>query len=155
MSDLTSELIECKHCTDGSRHYLDKGSELGDYFCPSGFRFLTNTSWICPDGSASLYAIELIQDCWKFYDSVAVGPAFECNGFIMYDMIAIFVKKVIPVRVGIICNDCGEFYEDKDIIHVRTRFGERIDICKNCFNNYSYKEIVVGNEAILVKKYNY
>lgn len=30
MSELTSELIEYKHCTDGRKHYLDKVSELGE-----------------------------------------------------------------------------------------------------------------------------
>jgi hypothetical protein len=32
-------LEECKR-------YMDKGSELTDYYCPTGFRFLTNTNWI-------------------------------------------------------------------------------------------------------------
>lgn len=152
MSELMPESIEHDHFEGERRHYLDKGSELGDYFCPSGFRFLTNTNWICPDG-VDQRAVDLIQNCWKFYDSVAVGSAFDCNGFIMHDMIAIYVKKVVPVRLGNSCNDCGEFYENKDTVHVVTRFGGRIEICKNCFNNYSYKEIIVGNEVVLAKKY--
>lgn len=154
MLELMPELIGRKHCTVEYRHYLDKGSELADYYCPSGFRFLTNTDWICPDGSAEQCAVELIQSCWKFYDSVAVGPAFESNGSIMHRMIAVYVKQAIPVRVGTVCIDCGELYEDKDIVHVEKRFGGRIGICKTCFNNYSYKEVIVGNEIVLVKKYN-
>jgi hypothetical protein len=138
------------YSADVCKHYWDKGEELIDYYCPSGFRFLTNTEWICPDGSASQNAINLIQNCWKFYDSVSVGPAFEYNGSMMNADIAIYVKKVIPVGLGISCNNCGGFYEDKDTVHVGISFGGRIDICKNCFNYYSYKEIMVGNDIVLV-----
>jgi hypothetical protein len=145
---------DCVHFEGERRHYLDKGSELADYYCPSGFRWLTNTNWICSDGGVSQYAVDLIQNCWKFYDSVAVGSAFDCNGSIMHDMIAVYVKKAISVRIGTVCNDCGESYDDKDIVHVEKRFGGRLYICKTCFNNYSYKEITVGNEVVLVKKYN-
>ena len=147
------KLLECKH--DECKHYWDEGDKLRDYYCPSGFRFLTNTDYICLDGSASQYAIDLIQKCWKFYDSVAVGPAFGCNGFIMQNMISIYLKKAdsvsdISVRFGNKCDFCGEYYEDKDIVHSETYFRRVTKICKNCFNVYSYEEIKVGNSVVLV-----
>jgi hypothetical protein len=64
-------------------------------------------------------------------------------------------KKVVPVRLGNVCCGCGECYEDKDIVRVDTYFMDRKDLCKNCFNIYSYKDIIVGNDVILVYKYRY
>jgi hypothetical protein len=140
-----SDLTKC-------RHYLDKGSELTDCYCPTGFRFLTNTDWIGRDGCAEQRTVDLVQNCWKFYDSVAVGPAFACNGFMMHDMIAIYVKQAVPVRLGHICSNCGGCYESKDIVPVETYFREGKKLCKNCFHVYSYEDIVVGNEIVLVDR---
>lgn len=158
MSQLMQEIIECKQLMPESgerKHYMDKGDELIDYYRPSGFRFFTNTDWICPDGSVNQRAVDLIRNCWKFYDSVAVGPAFACNGFMMKNSIAIYVKKAVPVRLGDTCNYCGEYYEEKDIVHVETFFRGKTKICKNCFNFYSYNEIKVGNEMVLVLRNQY
>lgn len=137
------------------KFYIDKGHELQDYYCPSGFRFLTNTLYIGPDGCVEKYAIDLIQNCWKYYGSVAVGPAFACNGFMMHDMIAIYVRQVESLEFGTICDDCGEYYYHDDIINVETYCRDAKKICKNCFNVYSYKEIMVGDEIVLVSKYRY
>ena len=55
------------------KHYWDKGDELIDYYCPSGFRFLTNTGWICPDGSTNHNAggtvVEVRQSTSRLYDN--------------------------------------------------------------------------------------
>ena len=158
MSQLTPELENYKQSgkeLGERRYYLDKGSELTDYYCPSGFRFLTNTDWIDKYGYAEQCAIDIIRNCWKFYDSVAVGPAFDINGFMMHDMIAIYVKRAQSVRLGNVCDCCGESYEDKDIVHVEIYFRERIKECKNCFNFYSFEEIKVGNDVVLVRRCQY
>lgn len=141
------------------KFYIDKGSELTDYYCPSGFRFLTNTPYIRPDGCVEEYVINLIRDCWKYYDSVAVGPAFASNGFMMCNMIAIYVKEVNPIvniiEFGKVCHHCGKAYRDNDIVKVCTYYMDRIYVCKNCFHVYSYEETTVGNKIVLVVKYRY
>lgn len=138
--------------SEDGNFYIDEGSKLTDYYCPSGFRFLTNTNYIGADGGACQKATNLIRNCWKFYDSVAVGQAFACNGFMMKEMIAIYVKEVIPVRLGNVCDCCEESFENMDIIRVETYFRKAKKLCKNCFNVYSYEEITVGSNVALVAR---
>lgn len=137
------------------KFYIDKGSELTDYYCPSGFRFLTNTVYIRPDGCVEEYAINLIRDCWKYYDSVAVGPAFSANGLMMQDMMAIYVRQVDPIEFGKVCHHCKKSYRDNDIIHVCTYYMDEIEVCKNCFHVYSYEEAMIGNKIVLVARYRH
>lgn len=137
------------------KFYIDKGSELTDYYRPSGFRFLTNTLYIRPDGCVEEDEIDLIRNCWKYYDSVSVGPAFACNGFMMPDTVAIYVKRVMSIEFGKVCHLCEGHFEDKDIIHALSYYMDNMDICKNCFDIYIYEETLIGNKKVLVAKYKY
>jgi hypothetical protein len=73
----------------------------------------------------------------------------------MKEMIAIYVKKAIPVRMGNVCDCCGELFENNDIVHTETYFRGVKKRCKNCFNVYSYEEITVGNNIVLVARNQY
>lgn len=152
---VNQNLLEVEIEKQKQKYYIDKGSELTDYYCPSGFRFLTNTEYIGPDGFVVEYAMDLIRNCWKYYDSVAVGPAFACNGFMMHNMIAIYVKQAEPLEFGTVCDYCKKYYGDNDIIQIETNYRDVKQICKNCFSVYSYEEIMVGNKIVLVVKYKY
>ena len=126
------------------KFYIDKGSELVDYYCPSGFRWLTNTDYIDENGRAIDSALVMIQDCWRVYGSVAVGSAFGSNGAIMYDMISIYVRKLNPkLKVGgEVCSNCGGHFAHEDVVHVEEHYKDEICLCKDCFHCYDYKEVV-------------
>ncbi len=113
-------------------YYIDKGSELRAYYCPSGFKFMTNLPYIDDNRCVEEYTNEYIQKCWKYYGSVAIGPAFDINGDTIDYMVSIYVKKAIPIRAGIICHKCGYGYKNEDIIHIETD-RNKFRFCKNCF----------------------
>ncbi len=131
-----------------------EGSRLKDYYCPSGFRFLTNIIYIDSERRVLKDATDFIRSCRKYYNSVAIGPAFFVDGSMMHDLVAIYVEKPISVKFGIVCHKCRRHYEVKDIVRVDTYFRDSIDVCKGCFSVYYFKEVVVGDETILISKYS-
>ena len=139
------------------KFYIDKGAELTDYYCPSDCRWLTNVGYIDLDGSALESSAIMIQDCWKFYGGVSVGPAFGSNGTVMHDMIAIYVKKVIPGWhvSGKICSNCEGHFAHEDVVNVEEHYNEEICLCRNCFHVYSYKEVIRDGNIVLKRRYMY
>ena len=133
-------------------YYIDKGSELRAYYCPSGFRFITNLPYIDDNRYVEEYTKDYIQKCWKYYGSVAVGPAFDINGFTIDYMISVYVKKAIPIMTGIICHKCGYGYKNEDIIHIDTD-RNKFRFCKNCFSVFNYDEVLIVNKTVLVYKW--
>lgn len=134
-------------------YYIDKGSELRAYYCPSGFRFITNLPYIDDNRCVDEYTKEYIQKCWKYYGSVAVGPAFDINGDTIDYMISVYVKKAVPIMTGIICHKCRGVYRNEDIIHIDTD-KNNFRFCKNCFSVFDYDENVIEDKTVLVYKYS-
>ena len=132
-------------------YYIDKGSELRDYYCPSGFRFITNLHYIDDNRCVEEHTNESIQKCWKYYGGVAIGPAFDINGDTIDYMISVYVKKAIPIRTGTVCHKCGYGYKDEDIIYIDTD-RNKFRFCKNCFLIFNYDEVLIGDKTLLIYK---
>lgn len=128
----------------------DEGDKIMDDLCPTGFYFQTNIGYIGNEEEVMNY----IQHCRKYYIDVAVGDAFCTNGKWSKDDIAIYVKAATPTESGIICDSCGQAFNDgNDIVHVETQSRVKENLCVNCFTAYEYKEVVEGDNVVLVNTF--
>lgn len=129
--------------------------------CPTGFRFLTNATYVERDGSVNKDTIQLIRVCRDVYGDVAVTDAFDISnhpiGTRLDDLgkiwLAIHIKRATPVRPKVDvtnqCGSCHKYYLDRDIVVD----GKGYVYCLNCLTIYSYDLDILEEKGIFVNKW--